>query len=115
MPSDPLAVARAQVLHDLCARGDDDARTVSLLDEVVAGRRWWVEEWPDGAGFLPGLVAQDLQDALHDRGVRWPPCTACETEALHSLHVDPPLDTDPSWVCDEAGISVARVGQLDGH
>ncbi|UPK74474.1 hypothetical protein MU582_18860 [Nocardioidaceae bacterium SCSIO 66511] len=112
-PSDALDIARARVLHDLCARDLDDARTVSLLDEVVAGRRWWVDEWPDGAAFLPGLVAQDLQDALHDRGVRWPQCTACDTEALHSLHVDPPLDVTPSWVCDEGAVVAARVGELD--
>ena len=112
MPFDALDIARARVLNDLCARAYDDARTVSLLDEVVAGRRWWVEEWPDGAAFLPGLVAQDLQDALRDRGVRWPECTGCETEAVHCLHVDPPLDAAPSWVCAEAGIIAARVGEL---
>jgi len=112
MQSDPLDIARAYVLRDLCARGYDDAPTVSLLDQTVSDRRWWVEEWPDGAGFLPGLVAQDLQDALHDRGVRWPQCRSCETDAVHCLHVDPPLDTEPSWVCDEGAIVVARVGSL---
>ncbi|UYM06736.1 hypothetical protein [Solicola gregarius] len=112
MPADAFDIARACALRDLCASGHDDARTVSLLDQVVADRRWWVDEWPDGAAFLPGLVAQDLQDALHDRGVRWPQCTACETDAVHCLQVDPPLDADPSWVCDEAGIVVAAIGAL---
>lgn len=113
MPSDALDVARAHALRDLCARGYDDARTVSLLDKVISERRWWVEEWPDGAKFLPGLVAQDLQDALHDRGVRWPKCTVCAIDAVHCLHVDPPLDADPSWVCDESAVVVARVGELE--
>lgn len=113
MPPDAFDIARACALRDLSARGYDDAARVSLLDELVAARRWWVKEWPEGAAFLPGLIAQDLQDALHDRGIRWPQCTSCATEAEHCLHVDPPLDTDPMWVCDEAGALAAPIGALD--
>ncbi|MGH3358531.1 MAG: hypothetical protein ACRDO7_06980 [Nocardioidaceae bacterium] len=112
MTPDGLDVARAAAVRDLCAYGSDDAATVSLLDDVIAARRWWVDEWPDGEAFLPGLIAQDLQDALLDAGVRWPQCRHCDDGVVHCLHVDPPLDADPSWVCDEAAVVVARVGDL---
>lgn len=113
MTPDGFDIARATALRDLGARGYDDAPTVSLLEDLLAKRRWWVDEWPEGAAFLPGLIAQDLQDALLDAGTRWPECRSCETDAVHCLHVDPPLDSEPSWVCDEAGVVVAPVGALN--
>lgn len=113
MAPDGLDVARAAAVRDLCACGHDDATTVSLLDEVVAARRWWLDEWPDGEAFLPGLIAQDLQDTLLDAGVRWPQCSHCDDEVVHSLHVDPPLDAEACWVCDRAAVVVARVGELN--
>ena len=66
--------ARALVLADLAADGVADAAVVSLVEDAVAQRRWWVEQWPDGAEFVAGLVAQDVQDALFERHGRWPVC-----------------------------------------
>ena len=42
--TDALLEARARVLHDLVACGLDTAATVSVVDEVVTARRWWVDE-----------------------------------------------------------------------
>lgn len=111
-PRDCLLEARALVLHDLQARGFADADTVSMLEDAVAGRGWWVDQWDEGTPFVAGLVAQDLQDALLDRSTRWPRCTACDLTAEHSLSIEPELGTDPHWVCREAGMVVSRLGLL---
>ena len=111
-PRDCLLQARALVLHDLQARGFADAGTVSLLEDAVAGRGWWVDQWDEGMAFVAGLVAQDTQDALLDRATRWPRCTACDLTAEHSLSIEPELGTDPHWVCRESGIVVAHLGLL---
>jgi len=81
--SDPLLKARALVLHDLQARELADAGVVSLLEDAVSVRRWWLEQWTDGAAFVAGLVAQDVQTPSSTRTaagraaprVRWPPST----------------------------------------
>ncbi|MEU3184568.1 hypothetical protein ABZ707_10195 [Streptomyces sp. NPDC006923] len=105
--------ARALVLADLAA--DDVARpdVVSLVEESVSHRRWWVEQWPEGASYVTGLVAQDVQDALLERYGRWPLCPVCTETEPHALDVDPELGPDPRWVCAEAGVVVAAVGALD--
>ena len=41
--TDALLEARARVLHDLAARGLDTAAAVSVVDEVLTARRWWVD------------------------------------------------------------------------
>jgi hypothetical protein len=107
-----LLTARAMVLHDLAARGFDDAVMVSLLEDAVAGRQWWLDQWPDGAEHIAGLVAQDVQDRLVDSGVRWPRCTACDDLNDHELRIEPELGPDPHWVCERAGISVSPLGHL---
>lgn len=100
------------MLHDLEATGVADPDSVSILEDAVAQRGWWLEQWPGGHAFVTGLVAQDVQDALLERAGRWPLCTHCE-DATHALYVDPDLGgPDPSWVCEEAGVVVARVGAL---
>lgn len=109
-----LHTARALVLADLMAHEVAQADVVSLVEDAVAHRRWWVEQWPDGAGFLPGLVAQDVQDALLERYGRWPLCPVCGTGDPHALDVEPELGPDPHWVCHEAGVQVAAVGELGG-
>ncbi|MFI2509316.1 hypothetical protein [Streptomyces sp. NPDC018972] len=109
-----LHAARALVLADLVAREVAEADVVSLVEESVTHRRWWVEQWPDGAGFLPGLVAQDVQDALLERYGRWPLCPVCGTGDPHALDVEPELGPDPHWVCHKAGVRVAAVGGLGG-
>jgi len=110
--ADVLLAARALVLHDLAARGLDDAHIVSLLEDAVAGRQCWLDQWPDGAEHIAGLVAQDVQDRLVDGRVRWPRCTACDDLTEHELRIEPELGPDPHWVCERAGISVAPLGRL---
>jgi hypothetical protein len=109
---DPMMTARALVLHDLEKTGVADADAVSLLEDAVSQRSWWLEQWPGGHAFVVGLVAQDVQDGLLGRAGRWPLCPACE-DATHSLYVDPDLGgPDPTWVCEQAGIVVAPIGSL---
>lgn len=107
-----LHTARALVLADLVARQVAEADVVSLVEDSVTRRRWWVEQWPDGAAYLAGLVAQDVQDALLDRYGRWPLCPVCGSGDPHALEVEPELGPDPHWVCHQAGVKVAAVGAL---
>ncbi|WP_405771226.1 hypothetical protein [Streptomyces sp. NBC_01538] len=107
-----LHAARALVLADLAAREVAEADVVSMVEGSVAQRRWWVEQWPDGAAFVAGLVAQDVQDALLETYGRWPLCPVCGTGDPHALEVEPELGPDPQWVCHKAGVRVAAVGGL---
>ena len=102
--------ARARVLADLAAGDVADPEVVSLVEDAVSHRRWWVGQWPDGAAFVTGLVAQDVQDALLERRGRWPLCPACSDP--HALDVEPELGADPHWVCGNNGTVVAPVGGL---
>lgn len=112
--TDSLLTARALVLHDLAARGVDSARTVSIVDDVLTERRWWVDQWPDGACFVACLVAQDVQEALLEHVGRWPLCDLPhdDLDEPHELRVAPDLGEDPHWVCEEQGCVVAPVGAL---
>ena len=112
--TDALLTARALVVHDLAARGLDTARTVSIVEEVLTARRWWVDQWPDGAAYVACLVAQDVQEALAECVGRWPLCALPheEGEVPHELRVAPDLGDDPHWVCEERGCVVAPVGAL---
>ncbi|HEX6339364.1 MAG TPA: hypothetical protein VFZ85_20595 [Jiangellaceae bacterium] len=113
MTDDVLLGARALVLRDLSALGFDSAAAVDVLDDVVAERRWWVEQWPDGADYVAGQIAQDVQDRLLDAQLgRWPRCTACDNTAVHELRITPELGRDPQWVCEESGIEVGPLGRL---
>ncbi|MFT4262914.1 MAG: hypothetical protein QM572_06015 [Nocardioides sp.] len=112
-----ILTARSIVLADLSARGVDDARAVSLLEEACSQRRWWVEQWPRGADFVAGLVAQDVQDHLSTL-TRWPICMLVEDGhdelPIHGLHIEPDIGgPEPVWVCDEVGDLVAPLGHLD--
>ena len=122
-PDDALQEARAQVLHDLGTRGLDVAAAVSLLDDAVTARRWWVEQWPAGAEFVTCLVAQDVQEALLDTVGRWPLCTLVheaddDPDGAHDvahdveLRVSPDLGPAPHWVCESSGVVVSPVGAL---
>lgn len=115
--TDPLLRARALVLHDLAARGYADPAAVSVVEEVLEQRRWWVQQWPEGADYVAGQVAQDVQDRLLETTGRWPLCTACtegraDGGTAHELHIEPELGPDPHWVCEEAGLEVAALGEL---
>ncbi|MFJ6697146.1 hypothetical protein ACIQM4_13900 [Streptomyces sp. NPDC091272] len=107
-----LHTARAQVMADLTARDVADPGIVSIVEDAIVHRRWWVEQWPDGAGFVAGLVAQDVQDALLEKYGRWPLCPVCHDGDPHALEVEPELGPDPHWVCTKAVVSVAPVGKL---
>ncbi|MFJ9035103.1 hypothetical protein ACIRF8_00720 [Streptomyces sp. NPDC102406] len=111
-----LHAARALVLADLKAVDVADPDVVSLVEESIAERRWWVEQWPEGVEYVAGLVAQDVKDGLLERYGRWPLCPVCgpgsDTEGPHALDVEPELGPDPHWVCSEAGVVVAPVGSL---
>ncbi|MQS08438.1 hypothetical protein [Streptomyces alkaliphilus] len=109
--------ARARVLADLASDALDRPDVVSRLDEAMRHRRWWVEQWPRGAEFVAGLLAQDVQDAVLDSDGRWPACPLCVSgapgaHAPHPLEVRPELGPDPHWVCPEKGVTVAAVGRL---
>ncbi|MFE3140707.1 hypothetical protein [Streptomyces scopuliridis] len=110
-----LHAARALVLADLAAGDAARAEVVSLVEDSVSHRRWWVEQWPEGVAYVAGLVAQDVQDALLERYGRWPLCPVCaetEPDEPHALEVEPELGPDPHWVCGKAGVVVAAVGAL---
>ncbi|MFJ6811380.1 hypothetical protein ACIQRK_36190 [Streptomyces anulatus] len=108
-----LHTARALVMADLAAGDVAEADIVSLVEDAVTHRRWWVEQWPEGVDFVAGLVAQDVQDALLERYGRWPLCPACSAEEEpHALDVEPELGPDPHWVCTKAAVAVAPVGAL---
>jgi hypothetical protein len=104
--------ARALVLADLAARSRATPDLVSALEDAVASRKWWAEQWPEGEIYVAGLVAQDVQDAALDGGLRWPECWGCPGEE-HALHIQPDLGgPDPWWVCEESGQSVTALGKL---
>ncbi|MFT4082144.1 MAG: hypothetical protein QM638_06130 [Nocardioides sp.] len=119
MDTSTLLAARALVLHDLQARRLATAAAVSVLENAISERAWWAEQWPQGAIYVAGLVAQDVQDALFD-GVlpggsqRWPLCHSCDPDTPeHSLTISPDLGgPDPVWVCEPGGRTVAELGDL---
>jgi hypothetical protein len=99
-----LAGAREAVAHDL------HGRWAELLAEALAYREWWLSEWPDGGPFVPGLLAQDVQEKVHATAdPLWPLCPTCRD---HALVVEPDLGTDSFWVCHRSGLPVAEVGRL---
>ncbi|MDI2131222.1 hypothetical protein [Yinghuangia seranimata] len=108
-----LHEARALVLRDLAACGAAEPEFVSLVEDAVSERRWWVKQWPDGAAYAPGLVAQDVQEALEAAGVRWPSCPRHDdTPDAHQLYLEPELGEDPTWVCEKDAAPVAPLGWL---
>ncbi|MBO8186668.1 hypothetical protein [Streptomyces spirodelae] len=109
-----LHAARALILADLEASDVARADIVSLVEEAVTHRRWWVGQWPEGVAFVDGLVAQDVQDALLERYGRWPVCPVCVGSDPHALDVEPELGEEPNWVCGKTSTVVARVGYLGG-
>ena len=106
--------ARARVLADLEARNHASAAAVSALEDAVAQRTWWAEQWPEGEQYVAGLVAQDVQDALLESVGRWPVCRDCaDDQPQHLLYIQPDLGgPDPVWVCEETGDVVAPLGGL---
>lgn len=81
----------------------------ALVDAAVEGRTWWLQQWPDGAQLMLCLLAQDVQEAVHETDPMWP---LCPEHKDHPLLVEPDLGTDPFWVCTRSGLPVAAVGSL---
>ena len=105
-----VRAASAAVRRDLEATGAWTPATARLVAKLVAARRWWVEQWPAGAPHVPGLLAQDVQEAVHETGDRgWP---ECPRHRDHCLFVEPDLGPDSFWVCHRDGLPVAPVGGL---
>ncbi len=90
-------------------RGCERARGRRLGARLVGG------PVPEGVQYVAGLVAQDVQDALFEAGVRWPLCHTCAREATeHSVYISPDLGgPDPVWVCEVSGDVVAPLGRLE--
>lgn len=110
-----LHCARALILADLTAADVAEPDVVTLVEDAVAHRRWWVEQWPQGVAYLDGLVAQDVQDALLEKHGRWPLCPVCQdvdASGPHALDIEPELGPEPRWVCGRTGAVVAPVGGL---
>ncbi|HVM28689.1 MAG TPA: hypothetical protein VM433_13590 [Mycobacteriales bacterium] len=106
---DAVARARAAVARDL---GVDPRSPV--LEAAARHRAWWLSEWPDGAPHVLGLLAQDVQEAVHERDPTWPVCPepTCPEVGRHALLVEPDLGPDPFWTCHRTGLPVAAVGSL---
>lgn len=110
-PDQVLVDARAAVARDLGTSPWDAA-----LDAAVSHRRWWLSQWTQGAPHVLGLVAQDVQEAVHASDPLWPACTesSCPERSRHALFVEPDLGPDPFWTCHRTGLPVAPVGALRG-
>ncbi|GAA5155408.1 hypothetical protein GCM10023340_40600 [Nocardioides marinquilinus] len=101
------------MLADLTARKLATPHAVSALEDACDSRQWWASQWPEGAVFVAGLVAQDVQDALLESVGRWPVCLQCDDGPPHSLYIQPDLGgPDPVWVCEETGEIAAALGFL---
>ena len=74
-----LSRARRAVGHDLHGHWE------ALLAEAVAALAGWLEQWPDGDHYLPGLLAQDVQAVVYARfDPLWPLCPTCVTTPCSS-------------------------------
>ena len=109
--TDPVTEARAAVARDVA-----DDRWDEALDAAAEHRRWWLSQWPAGSEHVLGLLAQDVQEAVHAVDPDWPRCTegSCPERGRHALFVEPDLGADPFWVCHRTGLPVAAVGSLSG-
>jgi hypothetical protein len=105
-----LAEAAAAARRDLEATLRWDVAASAALDTALEQRAWWLSQWPGGGEHLQGLVAQDVQEWMHDNVDHdWP---LCPEHRDHALFVEPDLGPDPFWVCHRTGLPVAAVGDL---
>ncbi len=105
-----LSVAHQCVQRDLVSTGVWRPEIEDVLDTAAAHRGWWLEQWPDGAELVTCLLAQDVQEAMHEAFDRqWP---SCPEHWDHPLFIEPDLGTDPFWVCARSGLPVSQVGSL---
>lgn len=109
-PDEALVSADDALRADLQATGCWTPATKRALADALQSRRAWVDAWPEGAEHVLGLVAQDVQEALHAAvDPSWP---MCAEHLDHALFVEPDLGPDPFWVCHVSGLPVAPVGRL---
>jgi hypothetical protein len=109
-PDEALVTAHTALRSDLCATNCWTPATEQALVNAINGRRAWLAAWPEGADHVPGLVAQDLQEAVHETiDATWP---RCSEHVDHALFVEPDLGPDAFWVCHVSGLPVAAVGGL---
>lgn len=105
-----LAAAAAAVRGDLEHTGAWCPAAAAALEQALEHRGWWLDQWPAGADHVPGLVAQDVQEAVQaEVDPAWP---RCGEHGDHPLFVEPDLGPDPFWVCGRTGLPVASVGGL---
>jgi hypothetical protein len=110
---DGLSVTADALLTAARALHADAPTYGEVVDAAVEGRRWWLAEWPAGAEVLLCLLAQDVQEVVHEtRDPLWPRCPEHQD---HPLLVEPDLGPDPFWVCHRTGLPVAQVGELPHH
>lgn len=109
-PDEALAIAHETLAADLRSTDRWTSKTQAALAHALDARRLWVAAWPEGAEHVPGLVAQDVQEAVHETvDSTWP---LCAEHADHALLIEPDLGPDPFWVCHISGLPVAPVGRL---
>ncbi|MDX6227979.1 MAG: hypothetical protein QOI76_1369 [Frankiales bacterium] len=107
---DWLTEAGAASRRDLETTGQWTVLSAAGLRSSVEARQWWLAQWPEGGEHLEGLVAQDVQEWVHDHvDSDWP---LCPEHRDHALFVEPDLGPDPFWVCHRSGLPLARVGEL---
>ncbi len=109
MSGEQLSTEQALAEAAVAVGRDLEGRHADVVHAALAERRWWVEQWPEGASFLTCLVAQDVQEAVNATDPTWP---LCPEHTDHRLVVEPDLGTDPFWVCERSGLPVAPVGGL---
>ena len=97
-------------------RRDVPPRYAAALHAAVEHRAWWLAQWAEGSAYVLGLLAQDVQEAVHREDPGWPACTevSCPAHLAHALFVEPDLGADPFWTCHRTGLPVAPVGRLTG-
>lgn len=101
----PALAAAAETL-----RRDLPAMYAHLVPPAMEHRGWWLAQWPAGDVHVLGLLAQDVQEAVHERfDPLWP---LCAEHRDHPLFIEPDLGPDPFWVCHRTGLPVAPVGWL---
>lgn len=105
-----------QILRDASEAVSRDVpeKYAAAVDAALEQRRWWLSQWADGAPYVLGLLAQDVQEVVHADDAGWPACTepTCPAVGAHALFVEPDLGADPFWTCHRTGLPVAPVGRL---
>jgi hypothetical protein len=79
-----------------------------MLEKSLSERAVVAVAVPEGAAYVLGLVAQDVQDAVQDTIGRWPRCTSCDVPRRARAAGHPELGDDPKWLCESSASSWPR-------